>query len=331
MGLETAQILAQYGPQYRKGILNPGDLIKPKYDFSIWDTLFSLVRTDSTVIDNAAWTMLDARTQKYQKDYLPIGGMAFTPNVIPLTHVMNDTELTPAEIEGGALDFLAAQGLTAFTAPILNIFFQAYMEKAKDKFHRFETFKAVDAPVVAGTRTAQGALFQGVKEQFRLAKLTGAGVPKPTTLLAGNAVPTDPALYVAYVHALYDTIPAEHKNDVKAIAVDQDKILVYKEGIRLTRQAYWNQLGQNPQFNTAKTIQLLDRDCMLVGTFDMSGSNHHWMSLQGNAVKGVKKDGNMLAWNADQMVGGRTIWASNDYWIGYGFRHWAYCYDNGQA
>ena len=328
--LNVQQILGTYGDQYRKGILNPGDLIRPLYDRTEWDSLFTKVETESTVIDQAAWTMNNARFQKWQKQFLPIGGMTFTPNIIPLYHLMQDTELTPAEIEGTALDFLAAQGLTAFTAPILNIYFQDYVTKSLDGFHRNETYKAVNAPIVAGTSTAEGALFQGVKEQFRLAKLTPAGVPKPITLLANNAVPTEPKAYAEYVHALYDAIPAELKGFVKAIVVDQDKILLYKEGIRLSNQTYWNQLGQNPQFNTAKRVPMFLRDCELVGVLDMLGSDHHWMTVQGNAVKGVKKGSNLLAWNADQMVGGRTIWASNDVWMGYGFRHWAFALDNGK-
>jgi hypothetical protein len=328
--LNVQQILATYGDQYRKGILTPGDLIKPLYNTSEWDSLFVKVETESTVIDQAAWTMNNARFQKWQKQFLPIGGMTFTPNIIPLYHLMQDTEITPAEIEGTALDFLAAQGLTAFTAPILNIYFQDYVTKSLDSFHRNETFKGVNVPVVAGTSSAEGAVIQGVKEQFRLAKLTGAGVPKPMTLLANNAVPTDPKLYAEYVHALFDALPPELKGFVKEIVVDEDKILLYKEGIRLSNQVYWNQLGQNPQFNTAKRVPMFLRDCTLVGVLDMQGSDHHWMTVRGNAVKGVKKGSNLMAWNADQMVGGRTIWASNDVWMGYGFRHWSFAFDNGR-
>ncbi len=330
MALTVEQILAQYGPQYRKGILNPGDLIKPLYDRTEWDDNFTLIETENTVIDKAAWTMSKARLQKYQKAYLPLGGMEFTPNIIPLTHVMQDTEVTPAEIEGTALDFLAAQKLTAYSAPILNLFLQSYVAESNDSFHRNETYKGIDVPITTGVSSPVSGLFNGIREQFRLAKITGAGIPKPTTLLAGNTVPTDPKLYVEYVHALFDSINPKYKDSVKFIAVDQDLILRYKEGLRLAYQTYYNQLGQNPQFDTSKRVKLFSRDCELRGSYDMQGTDHHWCTVQGNAIRGVKKGSNMMAWNADQMIGGRTIWASNDYWTGYGFQYWLFSFDNGK-
>lgn len=331
MALDAAQIVQQYTSDYRAGIITLPDLIAPLYDRTEWDEMFMMVETDNTVIDRVSWKTTGARFQKFQKAFLPLGGMKFVPNVIPLYNIMGDTDISPDELVASALDFLKQQGVKREGAPILGIYQKAWLTEAMDNFHRNETYKAVDAPIVAGTSTAEGALFQGIKEQIRLAKLNPAVIYKPTTLTLG-AVPTDPVLFVEYVETYFDSLPDQIKILTKHIACSQTLLIRYKTGLRLKYKTHgYDELKVGLSFNGEKSAPLVDRDCMLHGTFNMIGSNKLWSTVQGNAVKGMKNSNNITAWNQGVSIGGRTVWMSKDFWIGYGFLNWEWVYETDQS
>jgi hypothetical protein len=330
MALTAAQVVAQYGTDFRQGIITMDKLIAPLYDVTPFDELFTPLETDDTIIDRVMW-QATGRFQKYQRAFLPLGGIDFVPNTIRLANIMCETTVYPKELVNTALDFLVQKTNNPVDAPVLAIHLVNVLQDALNDFHEVATYKGVDVPIVVGTAGTSGGVFNGVGEQIRLAKLTGAGIPKPHTNALG-AVPTDPAQFVDYVHQYYDELPDKIKARTKKIACDHAFILRYKAGLESKQLQYlYTTQGVGQAMNTEKKIKLAHRDCELVGSFDMAGKNKLWSTIERNAVKAMKNSNNLENWNVTLSVGGKEVNATKDFWIGYGFYNWDWVWDNGEV
>ena len=331
--LTASQVVAQYGTDFREGIITMDKLIAPLYDVTPFDEMFTNLETDDTIIDRVMWKAT-GRFQKYQRAFLPLGGIDFSSNLIRLNNIMIDTTIFPGELKNTALDFMVQKGNTPLEAPVLGIHLTNILVDALNDFHEVGTYKAVDAPIIAGTAGASSGVFNGVGEQIRLAKLTGAGIAKPRTITLG-VVPTDPSLFVDYVHQFFDQIPDKYKVRTKRIACDHAFILRYKQGLLAKQLGYlFTSIGVSQELNTDKKVKLFWRDCELVGSLDMAGRNKLWATVEfggfSNAVRALKNSNNLTNWNVTLSVGGKEVNATKDFWIGYGFYNWDWVFDTEQ-
>lgn len=328
MTLTVTQVINQYGAAFRKGVITNADLIKPIYNVTAFDLAFRDIYTDNTVLDKV--TMYStARFQRYQKAFLPSGGMTFEPNQIPLYHISLEDSVAPNDLESTALDFLVQKNLDRSTAPLLAIYLEGEVDAAINAFHTNETYKGVLAPITPGTITPEGGSINGVKETIRLASINTNLPHKPHTVSMG-AVPTDPVLFVEYVEDYYDALPTKIKKLTNKIMANEALLLRFKTGMDIKYKDKYNRLGREINMDDM-TEQLYNRKCMLVGNFDQDDSNKIWSTIDGNGVRALKNANNLDAWNITPKEGGKEINFQKDLWLGYGFLNWDWVYHSDQA
>lgn len=328
-GLDAEGLVLDFQAGYRDGLITMDMMNAPLYASTPWDSLFVDVPTNNTVIDQVN-IQEEARFQQFQTAFLPLGGMKFTPNSIPLGRIMLESTLFPDVIAGTALDFLAQQNLDRAGAPIVGIWLQAMLRSAKANFHKYETFKGVKAPIVDGVSTPQGGTIDGVREILDKANASLTAEFHPH-ILAPNGftdVPNTAVEYVNYVEACWDLLPQEIKDLALPMVISKQKLELFKAGLVAKYQTTWNKLGYTVNIESF-TEKLYMRTGTLIGVPDMNGSNKLWVTVKRNAIRGLKNSNNLERW-AVGVKDLKQVQASKDYYMGYGFLNYDWVYENAE-
>lgn len=325
-GLDATQLVLDFNNKYRAGIINMGMMNRPLYKKRTFDSLFVDIYTDNTVIDQVN-IQESGRFQQFQDVLLPLGGMKFTPNEIPLTHIMLDTALSPQKIAGTAIDFLADQNMDRANAPIVAIWLMSILDSAMDNFHKNETFFGVKSAITQGTPTAEGATINGIKKILEIARANTSAAFQPHVIQPAVTVPTDDAEFVDYVEEFWSSLPKEIQDLALPIAMSTEAIEKYKRGLIAKYQSGgWNKLGYNVDMDSL-TEKIYARKGTILGVSDMDGSDKIWLTVKGNAIRGLKNSNNMDRWKVGEKDL-KLVQATKDYWIGYGFLNYDWVYEN---
>lgn len=328
-GLNAAGLVLEFEEGYRAGLITMNMMNGPLYASTPWDSLFVDVPTDNTVIDQVN-VQEEARFQAFQTAFLPLGGMKFTPNSIPLRHIMLESELMPDVIAGTAIDFLAQQNLQRGSAPIVGIWLQAMLRSAINRFHKYENYKGVKGAITEGVSTLEGQSINGVREVLRIARTDVAAEfhPHVLTPVGYATVPDDAIEYVNYIEAWWDLVPQEIKELALPIAISKERLKLFKTGLAAKYQSgSWNKLGYIIDIESF-TEKLYMRSGTLIGLPNMDGSNKVWLTVKRNAVRGLKNSNNLEQW-AVGIKDLKKVQASKDYWVGYGFLNYDWVFENG--
>ncbi|MDI9870566.1 hypothetical protein [Flectobacillus roseus] len=326
VGLNAQDLVLDFEAGYRAGLVTMEMMNRPIYAYTPWDSIFVDVPTDNTVIDQVN-IQEESRFQRFQKAFLPLGGMDFTPNQIQLGHIMLEAAISPQDLAGTAIDFLADQNMDRGKAPIVGIYLQSMLNSAINNFHKYETFKGVQAAIVEGTSTPQGGTINGIAEILRLARTNPSAAILPHTITPSPSVPTDDVEFVNYVEAFWDAIPDEIKELALPIVMSKLALQKFKRGlVGKYQNGSWNKLGYIVDLESF-TEKLHMRTGTILGVPDMNGSNKIWMTVKRNAIRGLKNSNNLENW-AVGVKDLKLVQASKDYWMGYGFLNYDWVYEN---
>lgn len=327
-GFDVDSLVLDYNNAYRAGNITMNMMNFPLYASTPWDSLFVDVPTDNTAIDQVN-VQEEARFQAFQTAFLPLGGMKFTPNSIPLRHIMLESALLPDLVAGTAIDFLAQQNLERGSAPIVGIWLQSMLRSAIQRFHKYENYKGVKGVITEGVSTLEGQSINGVREVLRIAR-TNVGAeyhPHVLTPVGYATVPNDAVEYVNYIEAWWDLVPQEIKELALPIAISKERLVLFKTGLAAKYQSgTWNKLGYTIDIESF-TEKLYMRSGTLIGLPNMNGSNKVWLTVKRNAVRGLKNSNNLERW-AVGVKDLKLVQASKDYWIGYGFLNYDWVFEN---
>ncbi len=309
--INITALLAQYGEFYKKGSQSTRDLYRKLYKDAEFDSLFTMLPTEDTVIRNVQVTS-NPVLQAFQKQFTPAGGMGFLPQPIDLFQIKADDDVYPDEIEKSYLGFLANSNLDREQWPLVRYWIEEVLFKQFIEDIDNEAFKAVFVAPTAGTAGTPAQSMNGFKKVIQ--NLVAGG---HTTPIATGALNATPATFVGQIEAFVEGIPA-HIRSRFSMTIAMSDVLAnrFRKGMR---EKY------NMNYPQTELNKLIDFPNITVKGFNaMAGSNKIFTSAS-PLILGMKRPTELVQIGKKDL---RLIQASTDHWRGYGVADPRYFYTN---
>jgi hypothetical protein len=305
MTITATDVVTEWGALYRQQGQTMNDIQTKLMQKSVTASYFPTRLTENTILEKVSAEF--ARVlQRFQKGFTPIGGTTFEPLKIPLYKIKIDLQETPDDLEESWLGFLADSSLKRQDWPFIKWYLMNALIQADKDLELNEIYYGVVGSITPGTATAAGATLQGIKKQINV--LDGAG--KLNKIIMG-AVPTDAVDFVDYVEEMFESTDRLLRNEISEIFMEQDKENLFRDGMRIKYNTYYNQVGDND------ITKLRNYNVRLVGLPSMTGSDKIWYTPSWNRQAGFKKPGNAGIFQVENVD--RTVKAYTDYFKGFGF------------
>ena len=302
MSINIADVITEWGAQYRAGGQSQKDLINMFYQGDETSKILSLIPTNKTILEKSS-ADISSVLQPYQNAFTPAGDTTFKPHKIQLFKQKIDIEEVPDDIEQSWLGFLASNNLSRKEWPFIKFWIETLiMKKEIEDFEEHAVFGGVRVEPTAGVASTPDKAINGLKKVIN--DHISAG---DTTTIATGAIETDPVLFVDQVEDYYEQIPVLYRKHVRSINCSDTLFRRFKKGMR---EKY------NMSYDMAEITKVIDTKAAVVGLASHAGSNKIWSTIPSNAVLGVKKPGNPGTFKVEESK--RMVSILTDYYKGVG-------------
>jgi hypothetical protein len=303
--ITAADVVTEWGAVYRAEGQGVQDIILKLRQKSVTAGYFPQRITEKTIMEKVSASF--ARVlQRFQKAYTPIGGTTFEPVKIPLQKLKIDTLETPDDLEETWLGFLADNSLKRQDWPFIKWYLSYLSDQADSDLEKFEIYAGVPGAITPGTATAAGTNILGIKKQINDFNTAGK-----LNLINMGAVPTNAEDFVDYVETMFKSTDRPLRNEIDNIFMEQDKVDLFRDGMRSKYNTYYNQVDDN------MITKLRNYNVQLIGLPSMVGADKIWFTPSWNRQMGFKKPGNERVFQVENVD--RNVKAYTDYYKGFGF------------
>jgi hypothetical protein len=316
-----SKVVAEYGAFYRPGTPGLAELQRLMFSKSDIKVLFNTKMTENTRIDKLNPTLTSV-LQPFYNRFSPNGVFDVVPNPWNLDQVKINVELEPDVLAATALDFFVQKGNDRSQAPIVQTIAEYLIQKAKEDDELYVAFNGVQVTPLQAAQDARtagpvAASRNGVKHYIR-----GYNTATTSNAIASGAVPTDPALFVAYIEDFYYSIPEEKRGFIKWISVSDTLLTRFKRGVDIKYNGNYARTGGDNELilNTAVRIR---------GFQAQRGSSMIWTSFPENCIGFMKngRNANGFAIDVHELY---QVQMGTDWWEGYNFINPEYIWHNDQ-
>lgn len=290
----ASDVVTEYGAYYLNHGQNANNLVQKLNYKSEFDSLFTTIATDDTVIRMGSSTM-SRLLQPFQKTWSPTGEVTFKAQPITLYKKKVDFQDYPDDLEATWLGFLADEGLDRKQWPFVKWLLEKHIiPKTIEDYERNEVYAGEFlAPPTPGTAGAVGTSMNGAKKIIN-DHITATDI----TPIATGALSTTPATFLAQIEAFVDAIDPLYRSTPMTLAMNYAQSVVFKRGMRAAYNVNYEQ--------TNSLMTLIDYPNIEVrGLHAMGSSGKIFATPKFNAIRGVKRLANLdrvQVENVDRLV-----------------------------
>lgn len=280
--MNASDVVSEYGAYYLNHGQNAASLLQKLNYKSEFDSLFTTVATDDTVIRLGSSTM-SRLLQPFQKTWSPTGEVTFKAAPINLYKKKIDFEDYPDDLEATWLGFLADEGLDRKQWPFVKWLIEAHIiPQVVEDYEINEVYAgAYAAPGTPGTAGAAGTSMEGAKKIIN-DHITATDITPITT----GALSTTPATFLAQIEDFVDAIDPLYRSQPMTLAMNYAQSVIFKRGMREAYNVNYEQ--------TSSLMSLIDYPNIQVQGFHAMGSSGKiFCTPRRNAVRGVKRLANI--------------------------------------
>ncbi len=307
-------IISEYGDYFINSGQGVKDMMEMLREKSETEALFPRIITTDTVVRRSS-TSFSRVLQRFQKAFTPTGTPTFTPRKIELGRLKIDVSEYPDELVDTWQEFLAdLDEADRRNWPFVKWWTSQLIKQAREDNEIHEIFKGVEGSITAGTATAAGASYNGIRKQIR-----DAVTATTWNSIATGAPETDPSLFVSQIEDWFYQIPELVRSELDAIPMNQTLAQRFRTGMR---ERY------NMNYEQAKDkAVIIDTSVRIVGVRSHEGSNMWWATPKWNraiCLKNPENENGMGMESEDRKV---KAWTDFHKGVGFFIPQYGYCND----
>jgi hypothetical protein len=303
-GIDAAAVVAEYGAYYVDRGQGPKDIYELATRGFTSKEVFTPVMTDDTIWQ-ATTAEAEVVIQPFQVAFTPLGGVKFDPTKITMYRQKVDMKFSPDALWGTYLGFLTSNKLRRDEWPFIRWYLDKKHYKGLEQQQELSEFaNGVYLAPTANVASPAGKSMNGYRKV--IADWITVGRITPITM---GAVPTNPSLFVDYVHDFTKQINKLYWQENMTLNVSETMARRYQEGVL-------DKYGKNTVMND-QDLKVRFTNITMKPLPAQFSSNRMWCSPVSNCIRLEKATMNQKL--IDLQVVDREVKLLSDWAMGVGF------------